>query len=506
MPWKKNLGQSKQTSRTAQRASLKRSPSSQPAYQRSSRSTSSSARTDVSSTGRRIIAADVQANSSRKPTKTRIRVKTKPAKFLYSRDSRKVTEKMMGRSNILGRIVKVGVILLLITLFITTILTFSRVANLKLTNQLDISTTRSWEKTENLTVLLIGTDYRNPELQFIDSLQLVSFQPSSKQATILAIDPDLAINVEEEVTGANNISLTNTFTLRQLYNHYLGEYTLKKTSDQPLQTFITAIERELAVTIDRYVQVNAANFVNLISPLSPIDFEVKDAFKSSSSSLMLNAGKNRLSEQQQLTLAATVSDTEKNADGKLIRQSQLVKSYLLNAAQVVRFPLIASLVWMQSGVGEQIATNFTVPELWQLYEIIRATPEYGYTLQATTQSQMYISQGYKFLDKKVFDNTLTKVLRNQSVLVEQGRIDIINSTLKRGLAAKYQRLLSNQSFNVVRTGNTTDVYTYTTLYIANPERFPSTVKQLQRLFPALQIVRQDYPYRPTGDMVLVVIN
>jgi hypothetical protein len=44
------------------------------------------------------------------------------------------------------------------------------------------------------------------------------------------------------------------------------------------------------------------------------------------------------------------------------------------------------------------------------------------------------------------------------------------------------------------------------LYVTDPDKYPQTIAELELFYPDLEIITQEYEYRPTGDMVLVVVR
>jgi LytR cell envelope-related transcriptional attenuator len=93
----------------------------------------------------------------------------------------------------------------------------------------------------------------------------------------------------------------------------------------------------------------------------------------------------------------------------------------------------------------------------------------------------------------------------QSIIEEQARLDVINGSSKPGLAGKTKRILNNHSFSIVRTDNSDEVFGRNTLYVLEPQKYPATVHKLELFYPDLEIKLEEYPHRPTGDMVLVVV-
>lgn len=350
-----------------------------------------------------------------------------------------------------------------------------------------------WTGKTNMTIVLLGVSEKAGGLKFIDSIQLVYLRPNQNSVNVLAVDPDLTINVADSATTSLGKPVRTRYTFRQLYNYYLAQAELanvpfEQRPQQALTQFIATLQGELGVYLDRYFMLSSANFSKVLDPfsLAYVDGSWRNL-------------------DEQLQYVGLTKPGEKDADARLQRQAELVKRYLLDLGQPVQSARLLALIVRQQDWQNNFNTNFSGPELWQLYLNLRNLSEYKLGVGITANTDCYYFAESKYLDKHLFDEKIQKLYRNQEVLVEQARIDVINATGVSGLASRYARLLSNSSFNVVRTDNSDKPYAQSTLFVPEPEKYPGTIKQLQQIVPHLLISKEEYPLRPTGDMVLVLV-
>lgn len=358
-----------------------------------------------------------------------------------------------------------------------------------------------WQGEDNLNVLLLGIDEQPGGLQFVDSLQLLYFQPQSRKVDILVIDPDLHFQItNDDDTLAEPI--TTAYSYRQLYNFYLLQDKLNGTN-VALDEFVFTIGSELGLHIDRYLLLKQANFTTLIGPVGSIRLPVNEDIIIPSEEIKLEKGTRALPPRQQLDYIAAKQQTDNAAT--LLRQLEYLRRLLIDLrGNWTSIKYIVALSQLPKPT-DLLTTNCSGNELWQLYNFIRKANKYSYSGSIIGQQQMYILQGKRYLDKKAFDDQIRKLYLNQEIIKEQARIDVINGAAKPGLANKTKRILTNHSFNIVRVANSEERYERPVLYITEPELYPQTMKQLKHHYPDLIIRNEDYLYRPTGDMVLVVV-
>jgi hypothetical protein len=367
-----------------------------------------------------------------------------------------------------------------------------------------------WSGDSELTVALLGLDDSQPGLYFVDSIQIVYFKPAQKQARIMSVDPQLSIDLPQlQDLGRDT---TATYQYSQVLNYYLAKLKLAsgqtgtELSDQELLTqasneFIFHLETELGLHVDRFLSLRASKFNNVLQPFGYSYLDVQGSIPELEGRPGLNSGSQWLDLQGQYRYA---SYSDSDPEVRLARQGQLLKNYLGSVTHPNRALGLLGLLLAPTQLSG-LDGNFSKGEFWKMYLMLRGIPEYSISSDITDAKLMYIRENHKFLDRKLIDQNLQQLYRNQDVLFEQARVDVINGSQRAGLAGKVRRLLTNYSFTVVRTDNASEAYTHNTLYVTNPSKYSATIAQLKQFFPDLQVRLQEYPGRPTGDMVLVVI-
>lgn len=338
---------------------------------------------------------------------------------------------------------------------------------------------KNWQGDHNLNVLFIGVNDDDANMR-VSTLQLSYLRPQEKKMSLLAINPDLGVVRGEGKILSYRVLLPQLISEQNLASAQTstGESTDSDSKNKyaAISEFIYLLETDLGIKIDRYVLMQKS---------------VKNNYLGSFAPAMSGSANGNV-------------DISTNTLERLRSQNDLAKRYITEFSSVIKSPLyLGVLPFLAEEKG--IATNFSTPELLRLLEVFRSIPSYSISEQITSDDLAYIREGILILDRTKFDNSLKKSYTDVQVQIEQGRVDVINGSGRSGLASKVRRLLTNYGYNIVKVGNTTEVLARNTLYVASPQDFPQTIEALMRLFPDLDVRYEDYPNRPTGDMVLVVI-
>jgi anionic cell wall polymer biosynthesis LytR-Cps2A-Psr (LCP) family protein len=360
--------------------------------------------------------------------------------------------------------------------------------------------TKAWQADYNLNVLLLGVDQQAEDLLFIDSLQLMYVQPDSNSVNILSIDPDLHVSVNEDLE-AIDFSAKRYFPLRRLYNYYLNE-DKRQDTNLAMQEYIFAVEAELGLKIDRYLLVTAEDFTDLVRPIGPLSLQVEEQLEIPDEDITVPEGDRGLPARQHL---AYVSAANTSTDNRLIRQSRYLAQFIDKTDHPLALTYYLYFIVSEEDLSGLIKTDFTAQELWRLHTLFRNASDSDIDWTITQERQKFIVDEKKFLDKRFFDESIRDLYYDQSTVEEQARIDVVNGSGKPGLASSTRRILRNHSFNVVSVANAEQEYENTTLYLPDPDNYADTIEQLRIFYPDLEVVREDYPFRPVGDMVLVVL-
>jgi len=368
----------------------------------------------------------------------------------------------------------VVIVLLLLALAAGVVASGIKVRDLKLSNlygqNFRKSSTYSWKETSDLTTLLVVLDdtaVENRELKYLDVLVMLNYQPVNKKVTLFAFDPTINVTLD----GVN-------YQFREVYNYYVVKKQLTGASFDPWEESVYTIETELGIRFNRYLAVNKSDLDNVLSPLAPNEEEL---FQARDSSLTI--------------------------EKRLKAQTDLIEKYGIESKSL--FTVVRGLVslWSEGNIGNLVQTDFSVPELSNLYFALRdLNPEnYRKVAMKSTSEEVELRNGAKFLRYTYIDRQFADLLNNKDRKIEQARIDIVNASSRQGLASKTARLLRNHGLDVVKLSNATDVYINHTVYVAAPEKYPLTLALLKELFPDLKVIAQEFPFRPSGELVLVVI-
>jgi hypothetical protein len=224
-----------------------------------------------------------------------------------------------------------------------------------------------WNGKDNLNILLLGVDKREQGLVFIDSIQLLYLQPQSKQINVLSVDPDLSVIIEKEgeVLGED---IETIYNYRQLYNYYLSQDKLNNT-DNAFEEFTFALEAELGVSIDRYLQVDKSHYQEVFEPFFRLKVEA-------------SGGSKILDIDGQFEFFA--KDTG-DADADMARRNETVKQYLLNLDNPYISFRYAMLVIQLNKLDEFLDTDLRGQELWQVYKFARGLNKYAITSDYTAE-------------------------------------------------------------------------------------------------------------------------
>ncbi|HLD03855.1 MAG TPA: LCP family protein, partial [Candidatus Dojkabacteria bacterium] len=351
-----------------------------------------------------------------------------------------------------------------------------------------------WEARERLTLLLVGLDEPDSQHTFIDGLTVLVIDPEIKKLGIFNINSDL--NVYVPTPGAS-------YNIRTLYNN-------KKVKDNELQVLISAVESLLALTINRYAVINIKGFKEVSAGLNAVslnlarDVRDKDTLDIADKFVYFEKGSNVILQQEFFPFLA--SDVN-GKDDQLSRQVAFFRELVRNNISLSNFTKIPQLL---DSISKNVSTNLSKSEFFSL----------AYTLYGIREDQVtgnYTKLSASILaDKKNFyqtynpiieniDDAVADIFFNLSFFKEQAQIEVLNGSGIKGLAQNRARWITNSGGRVIHIGNTPQEEEQSVAYIAEPEKFPYTVKEIKKIFKnKIAIVESPYRYRFLGDMVIVL--
>jgi hypothetical protein len=155
---------------------------------------------------------------------------------------------------------------------------------------------------------------------------------------------------------------------------------------------------------------------------------------------------------------------------------------------------------------DNIETDLEKRELFHLFNFFRSLDK-NFILRSYTSEKGAIkgNSGWIPINDSV-DNDIQTIINNPRIIVEQARVEVLNSTDKPGVASRRARLLENTGFRVVRVGNASGEVDITTIYVDRAKRFEDTINELVNIFGEdnVRVVEADYQYRHVGDIIIVL--
>lgn len=368
-------------------------------------------------------------------------------------------------------------ILVIIVILLIGLLGGYLVATVRLLNQTTFPASISqqnslvWDGSGAIDLALIRVDDSKPNLKFIRNFFIVRVDPAQPFIQTWSMPASMVVNINEETVLGKTV--TTSYKLEQLYNHYLTQQELNPDLNAENE-LVGRLEGEFAINIDRY----------LILPDSQ--------WQRIQGNLLLPEWKGKSASQSQ----AEIMDQETTAGAEYLKQLLLLSG---NPIQV-----IAASFWLWSNheLFKQFQTNLSGAEILKLWQVARTIPEYRY--ETMIISGKYL-QDDRALNKTLFDQLVRDNTVSQSILLEQTRIDVVNGSGKPGLASRTSRLLQNYGLNVVRQVNSLEPVSNFELYVPQPQKYEYTVRFLSKAFPGIEVKYEEYPYRQTGDLLIVVV-
>lgn len=311
----------------------------------------------------------------------------------------------------------------------------------------------------NTNVLFIGYQSQD-EYRYIDFLYFVNNQSGVLRG--FAIDPSFVLTVDGDLLQVN--SLLNVY------------------DENVIESFITRIEFELGLRVDRYI-----------------------AFDSESMSELLRVSyKGSLG--QKLEDSKVIPDEDFLQFGN--NQHDFINS-LFSSYSSVREKLY--YFWKVDDLARNFYTNFSKTEF------ITFLLKYDSSLKGTfTLKKDYgvlQPSGYFKVSSLLLDEALIPVFRDIRVVAEQSEVEVYNASNRSGLASQKSRELKIAGANVVKSGNyfeeVKDEEVEAIVYVNTKEdlkNFRHTIETIQRSMRGdISVKVGEYEYNQTGDLILVLL-
>ncbi len=347
-----------------------------------------------------------------------------------------------------------------------------------------------WKEDRRINVLLIGLDRKQEDIAFVDYLTILVIDPQEKTAGIFNIDTNTTVYVPTTKTR---------LALKKLYN--AGN---DHDKPQSLDLIVKGVEDLTASSIDRYLVVDEDGLGKIftdfgsISVKSPSDFTEKD-ISTANGFFEIKKGENKLNDQNVVNF---LSADEGGEDQRLKRQNDVLTQMVLS---LDKLDLLLNLPYVSDSVKENVKSDFTKAEfrsfLWQL----RAVPSDKIRTGYTKQNSLVVLNDEKEPILERIDSDLSEVFFNIEVQKEQSRVEVLNGTSTAGIATKRARNIANTGAKVISVSNSRDLFDKTTIYTSDPQKYKNTIKEINNFFEEKPVLKEeDFPYRHTGDVVLVI--
>jgi anionic cell wall polymer biosynthesis LytR-Cps2A-Psr (LCP) family protein len=355
----------------------------------------------------------------------------------------------------------------------------------------------SWQGDTKLTIAFVGTDRVDNEHVFVDALGIYNLDPIDKKLSVFIINPDIKVYVS---AVGKEVNLRTVFTDPKLS----GDRTLI------LKNAVAAL---LAVRVDKYILVDKADFASYSAMMNPVKLVLKQSVKDADT-IKLPAkklaswsnGEQNINGDSFLELLAS---DENGRNDQLERQQNFFASLPFEQLSLTTFINLPQLV------SKFTDTFFTDLSKDELFTILQKAPELkedslkkGYT-HASSSQKVNVTSFYPvyspILDR--IDHDINNIFFDLKIFKEQARIEVLNSSDVKGLANSRSRWIANLGSRIIKVGNGLGGLAITKIYCTEPEKYPFTINELNRVFNfKAQVVKQDYPNRHMGDIIIELGN
>ncbi len=347
-----------------------------------------------------------------------------------------------------------------------------------------------WGGQTKLSILVIGQDKRKDEFGFSDCIMVVIINPYEKSIGIFNINPDIQVYVSK---------LGRNVKLRNLYN--LG---ILEGEEPPINYMISGVENLLSVKVNRYIVFSEEGLKEMVDILGGVyinnSFEVKD--NDVFYNFYLPKGSYKVSGND---FIGYLSADDDGAENKFLRQINGMQNILKKLVGYVIFFRFFEII---NCFENNIQTNLTKNEMIKLWFVIRDVGEVrsGYTKFSSLQKIEIDGEIlYKPIIEKL-DNDISLTFQDRKAVLEQARIEIFNSTNIRGLGALRARWLKNIGLDVIRIGDTEEIYEKTTIYTKERDKYLNTIKAIKLTFDEdIEVKEGEIPdIICTGDVIIIL--
>jgi len=287
-------------------------------------------------------------------------------------------------------------------------------------------------------------------------------------------------------------------------------YNLREAKGKEARVLIEAVENLLAVRIDRYLITDTTAFAELSGALQPISLKLdsnvydKDLAKRFDGVEGWKAGTTEV--EAKLIPAFAAADVNGRND-QLNRQTAIIAEMIKSMdsfQNLLNFPAFFEKI------TANVRTDLTKKDAFfiagALWGIRSDQFKSGYTKMS---SMVKVSNfGVYGRYEPAFDGIdkdLASILYDFDIAREQSRVEVLNGSGVRGLATSRSRWITNTGGRVVFFGNSLETEEKTKIFVSEPEKYPYTLKELERIFNGkVEYPGYDYVHKHIGEIVVVI--
>ncbi|NCN99623.1 LCP family protein [Candidatus Falkowbacteria bacterium] len=343
------------------------------------------------------------------------------------------------------------------------------------------------EENDRINILLLGMGGEGHEgSSLTDTIMLASFQPSSKQTSLISLPRDL-------VAPISNWQKINS----------INAYAEQKEAGSGGTATAAAMSELLQVPIEYYVRIDFSGFATIIDELGGITVNVENTLDDYSYPILgqednpdyyarfehLHIEKGRQNMNGSLALKYARSRHAAGIEGSdfaRARRQQLVleavKEKLLSSNILLNPIIVTKLI---SELNKNISTNLNVWEilrLWDLFKDIDRSAIINKVLSDAPDNLLVSGRGeggayiltprsgnfaeIRNLVQNIFtDNVVISATQSLIPINDSAKVLVLNGTWITGLAGKTAVMLEQYKFNILNTGNAPERnYSQTTVY------------------------------------------
>ncbi len=327
-----------------------------------------------------------------------------------------------------------------------------------------------WQGKERVNVLVLGIDRRTGEEGYFrtDTMLVLTLDPVTETGGVLSIPRDLWVPIPGY--GVERINAAHVFGQR--YNHPGGGPALAAKT----------VENNLGIPIHYHVRVDFSAFVELVDRIGGIDIYVEEEIRDPTypshdpadpygyDPLYIEAGQHHFDGEMALRYARTRHSAGGDFD-RARRQQQVLKAMFERVTRLEMLPtLIAQAPQMWRTVQDSVDTDLKLDQIIALSrlatqvdpdDISFAVIGERYTIPYVTEDGAEVLVLLRDRMRELRDEIFTAEEPSSEVepgsdaqlREEAATIEVLNGTLREGLAADVTERLRGQGLDVVHTDN-----------------------------------------------------